>query len=83
MVVWVGAIQTMVLKRDLMIMYEAATTETSTAQIINQEKASSGMWAFGESLEVLFLVVLFYLLWSICFNVVGRLRILCDSLKKA
>lgn len=73
----------MVLKRDLMIMYEAATTETSTAQIINQEKASSGMWAFGESLEVLFLVVLFYLLWSICFNVVGRLRILCDSLKKA
>ena len=73
MVVWVGAYQTMVLKRDLMIMYEAATTGTSTGQIINQQNASSGMWAFSESLEVLFLVVLFYLLWPICFNVVGRL----------
>jgi hypothetical protein len=70
-VVWVGAYQAMVLKRDLMIMYEAAATGTS-AQIINQQNASSGMWAFSESLEVLFLVVLFYLLWPICFNVVGR-----------
>jgi hypothetical protein len=33
--------------------------------------ASSGMWAFGESLEVLFLVVLFYLLWPISFNVLA------------
>jgi hypothetical protein len=72
-VVWVGAYQTMVLTRDLMIMYEAAATGTSTAQIINQQNASSGMWAFSESLEVLVLVVLFYLLWPICFNVVGRL----------
>ncbi len=82
-VVWVGAYQTMVLKRDLMIMYEAATTGTSTAQIINQRNASSGMWAFGESLEVFFLVVLFYLLWPICFNVVGRLPRLWASAKKA
>ena len=81
-VVWVGAYQTMVLKRDLMIMYEAATTGTSTAQIINQQNASSGMWAFGESLEVLFLVALFYLLWPICFNVVGRLPRLWASSKK-
>ena len=72
-VVWVGAYQTMVLKRDLMIMYEAATTGISTAQIINQQNASSGMWAFSEGLEVFFLVVLFYLLRPICFNVVGRL----------
>jgi hypothetical protein len=42
-VVWVGAYQTMVVKRDLMIMYEAATTGTFTAQIINQQNASSGM----------------------------------------
>jgi hypothetical protein len=56
-VVWVGAYQTMVLKRDLMIMYEAATTGTSPAQIIDQQNASSGMRAFSESLEVLFLVV--------------------------
>ena len=72
-VVWVGAFLAMVLERDLMIMYEAATTGTSTAQIIDQQNASSGMWAFREGLEVLFLVVLFYLLWPICFNAVGRL----------
>jgi cell division protein FtsX len=82
-VVWVGAYQAMVLKRNLMIMYEAAATRTSTAQIINQQNASSGMWAFSEGLEVLFLVVLFYLLWPICFNVVRRLPRLWASPKKA
>jgi hypothetical protein len=73
----------MVLKRDLMIMYEAATTGISTAQIINQQNASSGMWAFSEGLEVSFLVVLFYLLWPICFNVLGRLLGPRASFKKA
>jgi hypothetical protein len=34
-------------------------------------------------LEVLFLVVLFYLLWPICFNVVGCLPRLLASAKKA
>jgi hypothetical protein len=82
-VMWVAAYQTMVLKRNLMIMYEAATTGTSTAQIINQQNASSGMWAFSESLEVLYLVVLFYLLWPICFNVVGHLPKLWAFSKKA
>jgi hypothetical protein len=48
LVVWVGAFQTLVLKRDLMIMYEAATTGISTAQIIDRQNASSGMWAFSE-----------------------------------
>jgi len=81
--VWVGAYQTMVLKRDLMIMYEAATTGTSIAQIIDQQNASGGMWAFGEGLEVLFLVALFYLLWPICFNLLGRLPRLWASSKKA
>src|SRR5438309_5090587 len=46
LVVWVGAFLTMVLKRDLMIMVEAATTGTSTAQIIDRQNASSGMRAF-------------------------------------
>jgi hypothetical protein len=82
-VVWVGAYQAMVLKRELMIMYEAATTGTSRAQIINQQIASSGMWAFGESLEVLYLVVLFYLLWPICFNAVGHLPKFWAFSKKA
>lgn len=70
--VWVGAYQTMVFKRDLVIMYQAAVTGTSTAQIVRQQNASSGMWAFGEGLEILYLVVLFYLLWPVCFNVVRR-----------
>jgi hypothetical protein len=82
-VVWVGAFLTMVLERDLMIIYKAATSGTSTAQIIDQQNASSGMWAFREGLEVLFLVVLFYLLWPICFNVVGRLPRLWAFSKKA
>jgi len=72
----------MVLKRNLMMLYEAATTGTYTAQIINQQNASSGIWVFSESLEVLFLVVLFYLLWPIGFNVVGRLLRLWPSSKK-
>ena len=83
MVVWVGAFLAMVLTRDLMIMVEAATTGTSTAQIIDRQNASSGMYAISEGLEVLFLVVLFYLLWPICFNVVGRLPRLWASAKKA
>ena len=82
-VVWVVAYQTMVLKRALMIVYEAATTGTSTAQIINQQNASSGMWAFSEGLEVLYLVVLFYLLWPICFNAVGHLPKLWASYKNS
>ncbi len=82
-VVWTAAYQTMVLKRDLMIMHEAAATGTSTAQIINQQNASSGMWAFSEGLEVLYLVVLFYLLWPICFNVASHLHNLWAFSKKA
>jgi hypothetical protein len=82
-VVWVGAFLTMLLERDLMIRYEAATTGTSTAEIIDRQNASSGMWAFREGLEVLFLVVLFYLLWPLCFNVAGRLPRLWASSKKA
>ena len=82
-VVWVVSYQAVVLKRDLMIIYEAAATGTSTAQIIDQQNASSGMWAFSEGLEVLFLVVLFYLLWPIGFNVVGRLLRPWASSKKA
>ena len=31
------------------------------------------MWAFSEGLEVIYLVVLMYLLWPVFFNVVGQL----------
>jgi hypothetical protein len=66
------AYEAMVLKRNLMIHYEAATTGASTAQIINQQNASGGMWAFAEGNEVMFLVVLFYLLRPFVFRVAGR-----------
>jgi hypothetical protein len=74
--VWFLAFQIMVLKRDLMIMYTAATTGISTPQIIDQQNLSSGMWAFSEGLEVL------YLLWPICFNLVGHLPKLWSAHKK-
>jgi hypothetical protein len=71
-IIWLIAYQAMVLKRDLMIMYESATTGISTAQIIDRQNASSGMWAFAEGNEVMYMVVLFYLIWPIVFNIVGR-----------
>lgn len=73
-VVWVLAYEAMVLKRALMIRVQAATTGMSTAQIIDLQNASSGMWAFGEGMEVMFLVVLFYLLRPIAFSIVGYVR---------
>jgi len=68
---WELAYRAMVLKRNLMILYESATTGVSTAQIIDQQNASSGMWAFGEGMEVMYMVVLLYLLWPLVFNVVA------------
>ena len=70
--VWVLAYQGMVLKRTLMIQYQAATTGMSVAQIIDLQNASGGMWAFAEGNEVMYLVVLLYLLWPIAFNIAGR-----------
>ena len=72
-ILWELAYQAMVVKRTLMIRYEAATTGVSVAQIIDTQNASSGMWAFGEGLEVMFLVAFLYLLRPIVFNLVGRL----------
>jgi hypothetical protein len=70
--IWMLADQAMVLKRNLMIQYQSATTGMSTAQIIDQQNASSGMWAFAEGMEVMYGVVLLYLLWPIAFNIVGN-----------
>jgi hypothetical protein len=44
----------------------------SAARIIDSQNASSGMWAFAEGNEVMYLVILFYLLWPIVFNIAGR-----------
>lgn len=73
MAVWTMAYQAMVLKRDLLIEYESATTGVPAAQIIDLQNASSGMYAFGEGLEVMYLVVLMYLLWPVVFNAVACL----------
>jgi len=70
--IWVLAYQGMVLKRNLMIMYQSATTGMSAAQIVDLQNASSGMWAFAEGNEVMYLMVLLYLLWPIAFNLAGR-----------
>jgi hypothetical protein len=80
-IIWLLAYEAMVLKRNLMILYESATTGTSTSQIIATQNASSGMWAFGEGLQVMFLVVLLYLIWPIVFNTVGRVATLMASPK--
>jgi hypothetical protein len=66
------AYEAMVLKRNLMILYQSATTGMSTAQIIDLQNASSGMWAFAEGNEVMYMVVLLYLIWPVVFNIVGR-----------
>lgn len=71
-IMWLLAFQAMVLKLNLTIMYESATTGISTAQIIDRQNASSGMWAFAEGIEVMYMVVLLYLIWPIVFNIVGR-----------
>ncbi len=71
-IIWLLAFEAMVLKRNLMILYESATTGISTAQILDRQNASSGMWAFGEGLEVMFIVVLLYLIWPIVFNLASR-----------
>ena len=71
-IVCVLAYEAMVLKRTLMIRHEAATNGVSTAQIIASQNASAGMWAFAEGMEVMFLVVLLYLLWPIVFSITGR-----------
>ncbi len=71
-VVWVVAYEAMVLKRTLMIRYEAATTGSSIAQVIDLHNASGGMWAFAEGMEVMFFVVLLYLLRPVVFNIVDR-----------
>ena len=80
-VIWLLAEQAMVLKRNLMIMVESVTTGISITQIINTQNASSGMWAFAEGMEVMYMVVLLYLLWPIGFNIVGRVASMMASPK--
>jgi len=74
-VIWELSWQLMILKRNLMIRYESTTTGVTSAQIIATQNASSGMWAFGESLEVMFFIIVLYLLRPILFNLVARVLV--------
>lgn len=69
---WILAYQCVVLKGELLISYESFSTGTPVETIIARQTASSGMYAFGEGLEEIYLVTLLYLLWPIVFNLVGQ-----------
>ena len=72
--VWVLAFETMLLRHGVAIRLESITTGTPVATIIERQEAESGMRSFGEGLEVMYLVVLIYLLWPIVFNLVCGFR---------
>lgn len=71
--IWFVAAQAVQTKRELLISYQAFTTGTPVATIVAEQNASSGMYAFGEALEVFYLVPLIYLLWPLAFNLAARL----------
>ena len=78
-VIWVLAWQAMVLNRTLIISYQAATTGASTAQIVDLQNASGGMWAFAEGNEVMYLVILLYLLRPVVFGLVSHVAAMRSS----
>ncbi|MGD1210868.1 MAG: hypothetical protein ABR973_05860 [Candidatus Acidiferrales bacterium] len=80
-IIWLLAFQAMVIMRNLIIMYQSATTGMSTAQIIDLQNASSGMWAFAEGMEVMYIVVLLYVIRPLIFNTVGRVAAIMASPK--
>jgi len=61
----------MLLKRYTIIKYQSITSGMSTAQIIAIQDASSGMWAFSEGFEIMFFVIVLYVLRPILFNLVA------------
>jgi hypothetical protein len=71
-IIWMLAYQAVVFKRDLMIRHQSATTGMSIAQIVDLQNASSGMWAFAEGNEEMYLVVLLYLIWPVLFNLLFK-----------
>lgn len=70
--IWIVAYEAMVFKRMLIILYQAAISGMSMAQIMDVQNASSGMWAFSEGNAVMYFVVLLYLLRPMVFSVIER-----------
>ncbi|WP_109486574.1 hypothetical protein [Occallatibacter savannae] len=71
--IWELAWNLMLVKRYAMIKYQSITTGMTAAQIIAIQDASSGMYAFSEGLEIMFFVIVLYLLRPILFNLIARL----------
>ena len=70
-IIWELAWHAMLLKSMLEVRYESYTTGASVAQIMAVRDASSGMWAFGEGMEVMYLAVLLYLLRPFVFRIIA------------
>lgn len=66
------AYEAMVVKRDLMISYESFTSGVPVETIVAIQNESSGMWAFSEGNETMYLIGLTYLLLPFLFNLVSR-----------
>jgi hypothetical protein len=73
---WALAFAGMLLKREVMIHVTSFRTDMSVDAIVEMQNASSGMHAFGEGIEVLYLVGLCYLLWPVVFS--GVARVFCS-----
>ena len=70
---WNVAWEMMIIKREAMIFGQSLMTGVSREQILQEQNASSGMWAFSEFLEVLFAFALLYILRPFIVNVVGAM----------
>jgi hypothetical protein len=71
---WTAADLAIVLLRNILIMGESMATGAPFAQIVAQQSAMSGMYAFSEGLAATLLVPLVYLFRPIAFNLLAYLR---------
>ena len=65
---WTAAFAAIALWEEWTAIFEASRRGVPVALILQERDASSGMMAFGEGLEAMYLVVLLYLLWPIAVN---------------
>jgi hypothetical protein len=70
---WASAYALVELKAECAALFEAGQRGVPLALILQEHEASSGMMAFSEGLETMYLVVLLYLLWPIAVNTVNHL----------
>ena len=73
---WALAFAGMLVKREVMIYVTSFRTGMSVDAIVEMQNAPSGMHAFSEGIEVLYLVGLCYLLWPVVFS--GVARVFCS-----